>query len=116
MKQALLSLVVLAGCAGVLSASANGGSGEHWVATWSASPMAADSVPLPGQSNSGFSNQTVRHIAHVSIAGNRLRVRLSNAYGTGPLNVGATHVALQSSAASIVPGSDRALTFNGNPA
>ncbi len=76
--------------------------------------MAADSVPLPGLSNSGFSNQTVRHIAHVSIAGNRLRVRLSNAYGTGPLNIGAAHVALQSSGASIVSGSDRALTFNGN--
>jgi len=74
--------------------------------------MAADSVP--GSSNSGFANQTVRHITHVSVAGNQLRVRLSNAYGTGPLNIGATHVALQSSGASIVPGSDRALTFNGN--
>ena len=76
--------------------------------------MAADSVPLPGLSNSGFSNQTVRHIAHVSIAGSRLRVRMSNAYGTGPLKIGAAHIALQSSAASIVSGSDRALTFNGN--
>ena len=50
--------------------------------------MAADSVP--GSSNSGFANQTVRHITHVSVAGNQLRVRLSNAYGTGPLNIGAT--------------------------
>jgi len=76
--------------------------------------MAADSVPIPGLSNSGFSNQTVRHVTHVSIAGNRLRVRLSNAYGAGPLRIGAAHVALQSSGASIVSGSDRALTFNGN--
>lgn len=73
--------------------------------------MAADSVPDHG--NSGFSNQTVRQIAHVSIAGNRLRVRLSNAYGTAPLNIGTTHVALQRSGASIVSGSDRVLTFNG---
>jgi lysophospholipase L1-like esterase len=111
---AAMTLFVFVGCAGVQSDAAKSGNGEYWVATWSASPMAADSVPLPGQNNSGFSNQTVRHIAHVSIAGNRLRVRLSNAYGTGPLNIGATHVALQSSGASIVPGSDRALTFNGN--
>jgi hypothetical protein len=73
--------------------------------------MAADSVP--GSGNSGFANQTVRHITHVSTAGNRLRLRLSNAYGTGPLNIGAAHVALQSSGASIVTGSDRPLTFNG---
>jgi lysophospholipase L1-like esterase len=109
---AAMASFAFAGCAGVPSVSAKGGSGEHWVGTWSASPMAANSVP--GQGNSGFSNQTVRHIAHVSIAGNRLRVRLSNAYGTGPLNIGAAHVALQSSGASVVSGSDRVLTFNGN--
>src|SRR5271167_1305624 len=77
------------GCAGVQSAPVKGAGGEYWVATWSASSMGADSIPVPGLSNSGFSNQTVRHITHVSIAGNRLRVRLSNAYGTGPLNIGA---------------------------
>ena len=103
---------VFASCAGDQSVSVRGLGDEYWVGTWSASPMAADSVP--GSSNSGFANQTVRHITHVSIAGNQLRVRLSNAYGTRPLNIGATHVALQSSGASIVSGSDRALTFNGN--
>jgi lysophospholipase L1-like esterase len=106
-----MALFVFPGCAGVLSASVKGGSDEYWIGTWSASPMAADSVPDHG--NSGFSNQTVRQIAHVSIAGNRLRVRLSNAYGTAPLNIGTTHVALQRSGASIVSGSDRVLTFNG---
>jgi lysophospholipase L1-like esterase len=114
MVVATMTLFAFAACAGFPSVSVKGGSEEHWVETWSASPMAADSVPLPGLSNSGFSNQTVRHIAHVSIAGSRLRVRLSNAYGTGPLKIGTAHIALQRSAASIVSGSDRALTFNGN--
>ncbi len=109
---AAMALFVFAARADVLSDSVKGGGHEYWVGTWSASPMAADSVP--DSSNSGFANQTVRHITHVSIAGNRVRVRLSNAYGTGPLNIGATHVALQSSRASIVSGSDRTLTFNGN--
>jgi lysophospholipase L1-like esterase len=109
---AATALFVFSGCAGVQSASVKGGSADHWVGTWSASPMAADSVP--GQGNSGFSNQTVRQITHVSVGGNRLRVRLSNAYGTGPLNIGAAHVALQRSGASIASGSDRALSFNGN--
>jgi lysophospholipase L1-like esterase len=113
---AATTLFAFAACTGFPSASVKSGSEEYWVGTWSASPMAADSVPIPGLNNSGFSNQTVRHITHISIAGNRLRVRLSNAYGTGPLKIGATHIALQSSAASIVSGSDRALTFSGNRA
>jgi lysophospholipase L1-like esterase len=74
--------------------------------------MAADSVP--GRNNAGFTDQTVRQITHVSIAGKQVRVRLSNAYGTAPLNIGAVHIALQSVAASIAAGSDRALLFNGN--
>jgi hypothetical protein len=58
-------------------------------------------------------NQTLRETAHISIGGSRVRVRLSNAYGTGPLTVGAAHLALRDHAASIVALSDRALMFNG---
>lgn len=80
---------------------------SHWVGTWSASPQAASRpVELKGQ--------TIREIAHVSIGGTRLRVRLSNAYGAGPLLVGAARVGLRSAGASIVAGSDRMLTFNGS--
>jgi lysophospholipase L1-like esterase len=86
---------------------------EHWVGTWSASPMSADSVP--GSVNNGFSNQTLRHVTHISIGGDSVRVRLSNAYGTKPLVIGAAHIALHNTAATIVAGSDRALTFRGQP-
>jgi lysophospholipase L1-like esterase len=109
---AAIAPLVLSACAVVSASSSNAGGDEHWVATWSASPMAADSVP--GQDNSGFSNQTVRQVIHVSLGGRRLRVRLSNAYGTSPLNIGAAHVALKRSGASIVAGSDRAIAFNGS--
>jgi hypothetical protein len=60
-------------------------------------------------------NQTVRQIATVSIAGNRMRVMLSNEYGSRPLVIGAAHVALAGSGAAIVAGSDRALGFDGHP-
>jgi lysophospholipase L1-like esterase len=102
---------VFAGFAGAPSVFAKGGGDENWVGTWSASPMAADAAP----SNPGFVNQTVRHIVHVSAAGSQVRVRLSNAYGTSPLLIGAAHVALQNAGASIVAGSDHALTFNAKP-
>lgn len=84
----------------------------HWVATWSASP-----VP-PGTTfgaPSTFENQTIRHIVRVSVGGRQVRVRLSNAFGRLPLRVGAAHVALHATDAAIVPQTDRALTFSGQP-
>ena len=56
----------------------------------------------------------MRQIAAVSIGGNRVRVVLSNEYGSKPLVIGAAHVALAGSGAAIVPGSDRALSFDGH--
>ncbi len=62
-----------------------------------------------------FNNQTLRQIVHTSIGGERVRVVLSNAFGTAPLAVGAAHVALRQMDAAIAPKSDRALTFGGRP-
>jgi lysophospholipase L1-like esterase len=84
----------------------------HWVGTWGAPPTAAGSAFNPPRT---FENQTLRHVVHVSVGGRRVRVRLSNAFGTAPLHIGAAHVALHAAGASIVPGSDRPLTFSGHP-
>jgi lysophospholipase L1-like esterase len=81
----------------------------RWVATWAAPPMAPGTALTDSRS---FENQTVRHIIHVSVGGERVRVRLSNVFGAQPLVVGAVHVALHGQGAAIVPCSDRALTFN----
>jgi lysophospholipase L1-like esterase len=80
---------------------------DHWVATWSASPQAA-SHPIK------LNGQTIREVVHLSIGGIRVRVRLSNAYGAGSLSIGAAHVGLGSTGASVAAGSDRVLTFNGS--
>jgi lysophospholipase L1-like esterase len=60
-----------------------------------------------------FENQTVREIAHISVGGRRVRVRLSNAYGLAPLHVDAARIALHANADAIVPWSDKVLTFSG---
>jgi lysophospholipase L1-like esterase len=91
--------------AGAFAAQRSGG--EHWVATW----MAA---PLEGTSRDVFRNQTVRMIVHTSIGGKRVRVEFSNAFGKESLFIGAAHLAISSQNAAIVPGSDRALTFDGS--
>ncbi|HET8695889.1 MAG TPA: SGNH/GDSL hydrolase family protein [Gammaproteobacteria bacterium] len=58
-------------------------------------------------------NQTVRQIVHTSIGGNRLRVVLSNAFGTAPITIGAGHVALRDKDASVVASSVKPLTVSG---
>jgi lysophospholipase L1-like esterase len=92
---------------------AQGGAGSHWVTTWGTAPQQPRAAAA-GQTG-GFNNQTIRMIAHTSIGGRRVRVQFSNAFGTRPVAIGAAHIALRAKDSETVPGSDRALTFNGQP-
>src|SRR5262249_27935892 len=83
--------------------------GKHWVGTWAASPAPAEGV-------AGFNNQTLRMMPRVSLGGDTIRVRISNAYGTRPLSVGAVHVAVRDKGPNIVAGTDRVVPFDGNGA
>ncbi|MCO5995600.1 GDSL-type esterase/lipase family protein [Actinoallomurus rhizosphaericola] len=58
---------------------------------------------------------TVRNVLTVTASGTRLRVRLSNPFGDGPVNVRSVWVGLQPSSDSpaLRPGSDRHATFHG---
>jgi lysophospholipase L1-like esterase len=53
-------------------------------------------------------------IVRPTLAGQRLRVVLSNAFGTAPLVVGAAHLALRTKDAGIDPMSSRAVKFSGS--
>jgi lysophospholipase L1-like esterase len=81
---------------------------QRWVGTWTASPQAAEP---PGAT---LEDQTIRQIVRTSIAGDKVRVRLSNEFGTTPLVVGAASIARHNAGAAIVAGSDRPLTFGGS--
>ncbi|WP_342317099.1 SGNH/GDSL hydrolase family protein [Lysobacter sp. FW306-1B-D06B] len=82
-----------------------------WIPTWTTSPQPRwdGDFALPTNLPFQFWNQTAR----VSLGGKRVRVLLSNEYGTAPLVIGAAHVAKAGKDATIVAGSDRALTFGG---
>jgi lysophospholipase L1-like esterase len=54
-------------------------------------------------------------IVQTSIGGRRVRIQLSNAHGSTTLMVGAAHVASRDKDSTIIPASDRALTFGGRP-
>jgi lysophospholipase L1-like esterase len=117
-RRRLLRGALLAGAASALPfgrnvlAQAPATRAESWVATWAASPqrpLARYNMPT------SFTNQTIRQIVRVSVGGERVRIRLSNEFGTTPLLIGAAHVALAGQGSSIASGSDRALTFGGRP-
>jgi len=57
----------------------------------------------------------VRNVVFLSAGGDRVRVRLTNAFGSRPLQVGAASVALAGSGAGTVPASVRQLRFGGRP-
>jgi lysophospholipase L1-like esterase len=87
----------------------------RWVASWASSQMAAsakDSLP-----NADVTDGTLRQTLRLSTGGGKIRVRLSNAFGTEPLKLSGVHVALAaaSGSARIDPASDHALAFSGRP-
>jgi lysophospholipase L1-like esterase len=140
MRKRVAAMVALVLAPVVLSGQ-SGADNQRWVATWmaaatsrtdGAAPQAADvrgeippavvavapgqQLPVGGQSPLHVNNQTLRQIVHVTIGGPRLRVVLTNVFGTAPLSIGAAQIALRDHDASIVPQSSRPLTFDGSAA
>jgi len=89
--------------------------GARWFATWAASQLEGPPRPTTDSVDRRptYANRTIRQIVHTSIGGDRVRIRLSNEYGDRPLVIGAAHVAVRDSGASILPSTDRAVTFGG---
>jgi lysophospholipase L1-like esterase len=81
---------------------------EHWIGTWSAAAQSP-----PPSSILSVRNQTLRLIAHTSVGGARIRIRVSNIFGDQPLVIGSAHIARRTGAADIDPATDRTLTFGG---
>jgi lysophospholipase L1-like esterase len=87
---------------------------ERWVASWATAqmiPAAKDALPA-----ADVTDGTLRQTLRLSTGGGRIRVKLSNTFGTEPLKLAGVHVALGagSGSARIAPASDRALAFSGH--
>src|SRR5258708_28903789 len=77
---------ILLTAAAILAAPAAGQT--HWVATWGASPSPQLAAQEMKTAKLEFENQTLREIVHITIGGNTVRVRLSNAYGKEAVDIG----------------------------
>jgi lysophospholipase L1-like esterase len=89
----------------------------HWVTTWGCGPQLTEPANLPP---APLANSTLRQFVHVTIGGNHLRVRLSNAYGTNSVTINSAHAALAAGTGSAGSGTintatDVALKFRGAP-
>ena len=119
-KRALVGLAIaLSIGAGPLSiaqaAPAKTQDSQRWVASWATSqmiPASKDALPA-----ADVTDGTLRQTLRLSTGGGKIRVRLSNVFGTEPLRLSGAHVALAAApgSARIDPASDRALTFTGRP-
>jgi len=82
---------------------------ETWIATWAASPQPMDAGPREPLLH--IEDQTVRERVRVSAGGAKIRIRLSNEYGTSPLQIGSVTVAVPTDPASVKPESIHTVTF-----
>lgn len=91
---------------------------ERWVATWTTSMIGALPYPYAGAGNDSglvLTGRTLRQIVRVSVGGTRVRLRVSNEYGSRPLVIRAARVALSKGRTAIDTTRDRRITFGGQP-
>ena len=122
-RRAMLGLGGAAVPAALLGAgpAAAAGRGRRWMHTWVAMPQLTEPGNLPPAPFTGTSSvlvdTTLRQTVHVTVAGSRLRVRFSNAFGGAALPLTSAAVALpaggKAGVSAIVPESSRPLTFGG---
>src|ERR1700704_2918945 len=114
----LVGAFALAALVAPTAGAARDDANQRWIGTWATSPLRPDPVGTTDQavlSRTGFSDQTLRQIVYPHFSGSQIRVRLANTFGDQPLMVGQTNIATQDQAAAVVTGSDRRLTFGGQP-
>lgn len=86
---------------------------KQWVAGWATSTMIAEGNNLiPAED---LTDATLRQIIRVTSGGDRIRIRLSNAFGTQPLQISAVSVAKSAAntGPAVDPASIHAVTFDG---
>jgi len=105
--------------AGTASECGTEGIACKWVATWTASPMAATPARLTGPddfSSVGFNDQTIRDIVWTSVGGQAVRISLSNQFGRRPVTFGQVDIGVSAGGPLIIPGTNQRVTFAGKMA
>jgi lysophospholipase L1-like esterase len=84
----------------------------NWVGAWVTAQQLTETANMPP--SPGLTSNTLRQIFQVSIGGQRIRLRFSNEYGSGPVTLQAVHCAKSVSGHQIDATTDKTLSFNGS--
>ena len=130
---------LLAACGSGSGVSSSGAvascQGEHWVGAWTAPPQATTLLSASGLAVQEFeadllanqkifpnlaqaqvfNDQSLRLIVAPHLGGQSLRLHLGNRFQKGSVTLDGVYVGLTRSGASLVPGSNHAVTFGGQP-
>ena len=123
-RYALLALTVaLAGLAQPAQGQSQAQRGDKWVVSWTASAHGPYPVGNPSAQpdqkfafptpEAGARDQTFRLVLRPDIWGKQLRLRLTNVFGTRPVNFDGVFAGLQLGSAVLVKGTNRPVTFGG---
>ena len=101
------------------------GTAPHWVAAWAASAHGPYPAGFPAaqpelkfafpDAGRGARDQSFRLIVRPDVWGSQARIRLSNAFGTKPATFDGVYLGLQNSGAAVLAGTNRPVTFAGQP-
>lgn len=98
------------------SARPSSAQSANWTQSWGTAmqrPIAGGEDEGPNWSVEGFGDQSLRQVVRLSTGGERIRIRLSNLYGTAPLPVAAAAVGRSAGGAKVWPDTTAPLTFGG---
>jgi lysophospholipase L1-like esterase len=111
-----LAVGMLALAAAAPTGAARSAGTEPWITTWAATPAPrwAEELPAPFNVPEVIDDQTVRQIARISVGGDQVRIVLSNEFGTRPVTIGNTTVALSAGGDAIDPATVKPVTFGGS--
>jgi hypothetical protein len=121
MTRALRAALIIAAIALPATAQA----ADKWITSWvasaqgpypvgnpSAQPVLKFAFPTP---EAGARDQSFRLVLMPEIWGNKARLRFTNVFGTRPVTFDGVHAGLQLGSATLMPGTNRAVTFGGKP-
>jgi lysophospholipase L1-like esterase len=108
-RASLVGALLVVGCA--LGTGSREPDVPHWVGTWEAAPQLTETHNLPPAP--GLAGATLRQVAHLSLGGAALRLRMSNEFGDAPLSIASVHIARSAGDDRTEASSDVAVLFGG---
>ena len=110
---AICSVVLVLALSGMRGAAQAPATPEIWIASWGASQQIPE--PENAMAADDLRDATVRQIFHLSAGGPKVRIHLSNAFGSTSLHFSAVHIArpMSPSSPAIDTRTDRVVTFAG---